>query len=381
MHRVGGTFSDILVIDDDIDFFRRIRLTLQSAGYSVRGAASIGDAVKAVQERLPDLVLLDAGLSATNGHQFVRDLKREREFVPIIVTQDEGVLDVAPLDAGADDMLLKPVSNVVLLVRIRAALRVKEMADALAEMNDTLEQRVAERTRELEAAHASLRHAEKLSALGRMAASIAHEINNPLSAMLLHLDFMARAVPDDSDLQEDLVMMEQQVKKIARLVRQLRDFSRPPSRDRRPVILNDVVRQVLALTGKDLQRHRVKVSLELDPDLLPVMASADQMGEIFMNLILNARDAMPGGGRLTISTMVKGKRVVARVADTGGGIPPEAIERVFEPFFTTKGEHGTGLGLAIAHSIARDHGGEIRVESEVGKGAVFTLSLPALSEE
>jgi two-component system NtrC family sensor kinase len=255
-------------------------------------------------------------------------------------------------------------------------LRLKEITDQLAELTETLEQRVEERTQDLLEAQERLRHAEKLTALGRMSASIAHEINNPLTAILGHLYLAKRGLAEGSPVREDLAIVEREVNTISKLVQQLRDFSKPPVQDREVISLNDVVEEVLALVGKELRRHQIDVETELDPALPPVTASPGQMREVLLNLVLNAQDAMDGGGALAIRTAVDREWVTVEVADTGSGIPDDIIDYIFEPFFTTKGENGTGLGLAICHSIAHDHDGEITVETEVGQGSAFTLQLP-----
>jgi two-component system NtrC family sensor kinase len=254
----------------------------------------------------------------------------------------------------------------------------KQNLDDLAELKAGLEQKVKERTRELEEIHAKLRHTEKLSAMGRLSASIAHEITNPLNVMLtqLHLWRRQEALPDDPSLPEPVDVIERHVEMIVELMDQLRSFSRPPREGRQSVNLNDVVESVLALTAQELRMHHIEVGLDLDPALPSVQASENQLEEVFMNLILNARDAMPDGGDLTICTEAGESWVYAKVRDTGVGIAPELQARVFEPFFTTKGEEGTGLGLAISHSIIDEHDGEINLESRIGHGTIFKLCLP-----
>jgi len=377
-------FSDVLVISGADEFVRRVRSLLLAAGYTVRSSGSAAAALAAARSTPPDLVLQDAHLADGDGYAIVRTLKADagRPFLPIIMvsSQDDPVDIAAALDAGADEFMLQSASHVELLTRVRAMLRLKRATDALTELNATLEEKVAERSRELEQALASLHHAQKLASLGRMGAAIAHEINNPVTGILGLLELIREDCPAhcsvNPNLQPDVSKVEQQIHIIARLVQNLRDFAKPPRRERRPVVLNAVVEDVLALAGKQLQHRHVRVERALDPDLPPVLASAEQMGQVLLNLILNAQDAMPEGGTLTVRTARAPAGVQIQVADTGTGIPPETRDHVFEPFFTTKGEHGTGLGLSICHSIVRDHGGEIVVESRAGQGTTFTIDLP-----
>lgn len=376
---LAGLFSDILIADGAADFVRSIRPVLQSAGYTVRSASDGEALLDAVQMACPDVLLLSATLPNMGGCEVARLLKGDeaQSFIPIIMMASEEQIDItAALNAGADEFISKPVDNAELLIRIRAMLRLKHITKNLAELNATLEQKVEERTRELEKAHAKLRHNEKLSALGRLSASVAHEINNPLGAILTHLYLLKEDLSKDSSLRDPLNVIERQVDTIADLVDQLRTFSKPPRKNHRPVDLNNVVESVLTLTSKNLQKKHIEVRVDLGKDPL-VLASADQMEEVFMNLLLNAQDAMPEGGTLKIRTATDNGRVLAYVTDTGKGIEPQIQDRIFEPFFTTKGEKGTGLGLAISHSIIEEHNGEISVDSEVGQGTTFTLQLPS----
>jgi two-component system NtrC family sensor kinase len=318
------------------------------------------------------------------GYEVARQLKSDQSssFIPVIMTAPaEGADVAAALNAGADEFIGKPVDNAELLIRIRAMLRMKDITDDLTELNATLDQKVEERTRQLEEAHAKLRHNEKLSALGRLSASVAHEVNNPLGAIMAHIYLLKQDLPDKtSSLWESLDVIEHEVDVIADLVDQLRSFSKPPRKERRPVNLNEVVENVMTLAGKELQKQHIDVTLDLQGPLSLVEASEDQLEEVFMNLVLNARDAMPEGGELMICTQEDDSCVQAQVIDTGQGIDPEIEDRIFEPFFTTKGEKGTGLGLAISHSIVDEHNGEIEVESEVGRGTTFNLRLPKIGD-
>ena len=177
------------------------------------------------------------------------------------------------------------------------------------------------------------------------------------------------------------MIIENQVHAIAKLVRELRDFSKPPRKERFPVVLNSILEEVLALTARDLQAHRIVLDVDLDPNLMPVMASDQQMAQVILNLVMNARDAMPDGGKLTIqSRSLDGDCCWVQIADTGVGIDEAVLPHIFEPFFTTKGERGTGLGLSISYRIVEEHGGKVAVYSEAGKGTTFVIILPSIGK-
>ncbi|MBN1878374.1 MAG: response regulator [Anaerolineae bacterium] len=382
---MGFLFANILIVDSSSAFVSETRQVLQAAGYVVRHIEKGREVLAQVEDAPPDLILLATELVDMDGYDVVRQLKRTRElpFVPIIMmgAQERHADITAALNAGADEFLRKSVSNVELLVRVRAMLRLKQTTDELADLNATLEEKVVERTRELEQAHAHLRHTEKLSALGNLAASVAHDINNPLTGILSSLYLMRQDLPADSALVEDVDLIEQQVHIISKLVRQLQNFARPPRLERHPVMLSDIVNSVVTFMRKDLQKNKIEILCECTPDLPLVMAVPDQMGEIFLNLVINARDAMPDGGTLRVYTgTADHNNVYVKIADTGMGISEEIQHHIFEPFFTTKGDKGTGLGLAICYRIVQEHGGNIEVESVVGQGTKFIVQLPAMRE-
>ncbi len=376
-------FADILLADPDTDFVMTARLALQNAGYTVRRAVSGQAVLDAVAAQPPDLLLLAVALPDMDAYDVIRQLKADhaRRFLPIIVLAGAQADVAEALNAGADEFLPKPMSNAELLVRVRAMLRLKRTADALSDLNATLECKVIERTRALEEAHARLRHGEKLSALGRLAASVAHDINNPLSAILSYLYLLKFELPQETGLLDDLSTIERQVEVIAQLVRRLQNFSRPPQTEHRRISVTQVLDDVMKLLSKDLQKRNIQVEYAPAEGLPPIFAAPDQIGEVLMNLMVNARDAMPQGGTLKVILFAQDGSVYIQVADTGMGIPPEIKERIFEPFFTTKGEHGTGLGLAICYGIVNEHGGDIVVESVLGKGTTFTVRLPEAGAE
>jgi PAS domain S-box-containing protein len=238
-----------------------------------------------------------------------------------------------------------------------------------------LEQRVEARTQELRETQAQLLHAEKLAALGQLSASIAHEIGQPLALIDGYVDLLAEDHPDHASLSP----IQDAIEQLSRLLVQLRDFSRPAAEEWSWVAIHEVMDRVLALAGKELARRRIRVRHQTIPDLPEVIADARQLEQVFLNLILNARDAMEEGGELAIRTFQTGNQVVAEFADTGSGIDPESLDRIFEPYYTTKQDKGTGLGLAICHRIVEAHSGRIEVTSLLGQGTSFRVYLPMAS--
>jgi len=256
-----------------------------------------------------------------------------------------------------------------------ASAEVGELADAFNRMMDELEEaREREKVRQVQ-----LAHTEKMAAVGTLAAGVAHEVNNPLGGILTCIENL-RANPDDREtIERYLDLIHDGIKRIERTVANLLDFSRQRKMVLEPTSINHNLRHVAELVEYQLRKARVEARLELDAEEPYVMADHFQMEQLFLNLVLNALQAMPDGGTLTLRTQSRDGRVVAEVRDTGVGIPEEIRERIFDPFFTTRDvEEGTGLGLAVSDSIVASHGGALEVESRPGEGSVFRVAFPAL---
>jgi signal transduction histidine kinase len=256
----------------------------------------------------------------------------------------------------------------VAIEKARLHKEVSHLAEVLAE-------RVEERTRELKETQSQLIQAEKLAALGELAAGIAHEINNPLHILQAYIEHMSSKL-QDSPVADFMDPMRNALESIARLAVQLRDFSRPASGEWKPVNVNDMLANVLRLVNKEMMHCQIEVRTALEPGVPLVMGDSRQLEQVFLNIILNSRDAMPGGGRLTVETYSGETTVHIRFTDTGVGIPEEDQSRIFEPYFTTKEDRGTGLGLAICQRIVTMHGGKISLSSKLGDGTAFILHLP-----
>jgi PAS domain S-box-containing protein len=224
---------------------------------------------------------------------------------------------------------------------------------------------------------------EKLAATGRLAASIAHEINNPLEAVQNSLYLLSRSVPEGAPERSFLDIATRETQRMSRILRQMLGFYRPAT-SMAPTDVNALVIEAETLVAKRLREHGVRIEKELQPTLPLVRASADQLKQVLLNLLLNATEAMPTGGRLIVTTQTGGGDFDAQspdvvridVRDTGTGINEEAMARIFEPFFSTKMEKGTGLGLWVSHGIVQAHGGTLKVRSRSGQGTTFTITLP-----
>jgi two-component system NtrC family sensor kinase len=243
--------------------------------------------------------------------------------------------------------------------------------------NARLYTRVIKYADELAHSQAQLIQAEKLAAMGRLTASIAHELNNPLQAIqnCLHL-IIHRALGEDKQ-RKYLIMAQEEVDRLISTVQRMLDFYRPAPKQHRETDVHQVIEDVLALTDKRLQRGRVRVRTHYDLAMPTLNAIKNQLKQVFLNLVVNAIEAMPRGGELTISSALSddGKWALVAFRDQGIGLSQQAIAHLFEPFYTTKSQ-GTGLGLSVSYGIIEQHGGFIQVESAEGQGSCFTVKLP-----
>jgi PAS domain S-box-containing protein len=226
---------------------------------------------------------------------------------------------------------------------------------------------------------AALLQAEKLAIAGKLAASLAHEINNPLQSVIGCLGLAKETLAEGGDVSRYFQVALEELRRVARIVAQLRDLNRPPKPEKKePTDVNGLLEGVLVLSRKQCENRQVEIIWKAVADLPLLLLARDQVQQVFLNLLLNALDAMPGGGRLQVSTTRTSQPAGVRIAftDSGGGIPPDVLPRVFDPFYSTKPE-GLGLGLPISHDIVKQHGGRIEMDSQVGKGTTVTVWLPA----
>ncbi|HSB70529.1 MAG TPA: ATP-binding protein [Candidatus Methylomirabilis sp.] len=271
----------------------------------------------------------------------------------------------------------------------RATIATQDELGGLADSFNTMVEKLRAAHEEIEVYHRQrLDHAERLATVGELAASLAHEIKNPLAGIAGAVQVMADELPEDNPRKEIMSEVLAQVHRLDRTVRDLLAFARPGKPDVGPCDVHQVLDWVLLLLAEDPEAKRVRVVRSYLPGLPRVDADAKQLGQVFLNLVLNAIQAMPHGGQVSLRTGLReaeggegggprgrGDMVEVVVADTGPGIPPHLLDEIFKPFITTK-HRGTGLGLAVSRRIVEDHGGWIAAESQPGHGATFRVCLP-----
>ncbi len=371
--------AHVLVVDDDEIMRSAANESLVEAGFQVSEAENGLEALKSLEEVRPDIILLDVLMPEMDGYATAEAIRQLAgfEMVPILIMTALDDLDSInrAYEAGATDFVTKPLNWVILVQRIRYMIRAVQTMNAQKRLQIELQQ------------------AQKLEAVATLAGGVAHDFNNLLqailgSAELLRMDRLKDA-PGIGELEDIIAAVERGGK----LVRQLLTYSRKIRSEKRTIRLNYQVKQVHQLLQRTLPKM-IDIELRLADDLHHVNADAVQMEQVLMNLAVNAKDAMPEGGKLVIETanvdrwekhegpppqLVRREGVQLSIADTGKGMSSDTREHIFEPFFSTKAPgKGTGLGLSMVHGIVRNHDGQITCRSTPGEGTNFEIYLPAV---
>ncbi|MDP6525347.1 MAG: response regulator [Kiritimatiellia bacterium] len=406
--------SRILIVDDEKSIRTTLREFLSADGHETVSVGDANEALKLLQRAEFDVVISDIIMPKMSGVQLLTRIRETNPYVQFLLMTGEPTVETASeaLRTGASDYLMKPVSKAAVLRSVANAVRVKAIDDErrrLAEVNlqyqHNLEVLVDDRTKELQTSNERLQSAmqeikdtqqkvirqERLNALGQMASGIAHDFNNVLMPILGLSSFMV-SHPETLDNKQDALASITNIRDAAtdarEIVRRLREFYKPGEEPELvPNDLAKLVHQTIHLTEPawkvqtEAEERHVQVEAVIhDPPIPEVQVDESQIRETLTNLILNAVDAMPDGGSITVSLRTEGEMVLLTVSDTGEGMPEEVLKRCREPFFTTKGEHGTGLGLAMCHGIVQRHRGTLKIESEQGSGTAVTISLPKCKE-
>ena len=379
---------NVLLVDDEPS----IRLTmgefLKRAGYSVLIAADFDSAAMLQAEDL-DAAVIDINLPGKNGIQLLQKLSSGETYVPVIMITGEPNLSVIPeiVRAGAYDFIAKPITKDVLLNVVGRAAEKKRLTDEKRRLEEQikrhteeLETRVAERTAELVETHKRLVAQERIAALGRAAAQVAHEVKNPLAGLLLYAHHLKSKATNFSE--SEVYLVDKIVDTINHLnsrVEQILGFARPVNLNVRSENLNDIINDVLELLRPQLAANKVEVHRSIGHDA-KVMADESSVRGALMNLMLNAIEAMPQGGTLSIAAGETGDTLRLEITDTGRGIAEEEAKKIFEPFYTTKAQ-GLGLGMPYAKRIIEQHGGTIALSGRPGEGTTLSIALPAAQKE
>jgi two-component system, NtrC family, sensor kinase len=252
----------------------------------------------------------------------------------------------------------------------------ESLLSELNELNRDLEKRVQAATDELKLTHEKLLRNETLSVVGTFASGVAHELATPISSVMSYFQILKKRL-DKEPFAEDIGIVEGELQRCKTILRGMLDFARAPEQEKVPADVNVIIRDLLMLLRYQEEYRNVVIREELDPDVPRITAIPGQLKQVFTNIMINALQAMPAGGELSVATdvSVDGRNVLINISDTGSGLSHEEIDRIFQPFYTSK-ETGTGLGLSISYGIVKGHGGAIEVKSEPGKGTTFLIRLP-----
>lgn len=392
----GLTYKNtVLIIDDNQDVVERLRKVLEKENYATFGAYSGKEGIEVIKNNRIDAVVTDIKMSDISGIDVLEKVKQLYQDIEVIMVTgyDEQELAVRALKAGAIDYLHKPINLEELIHAINKAVEkatlyrsrlyqnreLKLNAEIIARMNEELEKLVAERTTQLSQTQAQLIQSEKMAAIGCLAAGIAHEINNPLTAITMNIAFLADLIKGDERLEKKLKIIEKEADRASEIVKGLLTFSRQSKQtDRKSTDVHQIIENTLKPIEQELLLNNIKVVRDFSPAFPAVLVNANQIQQVFLNLINNACDAMPKGGQINIKTKkISDSKIVVEFSDTGTGISPENLAKIFDPFYTTKSPgKGTGLGLTVSYEIIKNHNGEFEVTSELGKGTTFLIRLP-----
>jgi signal transduction histidine kinase len=381
---------NVLLVDDEPS----IRLTmgefLKRAGYSVLIAHDYDSAAVHKAEDL-DVAVVDINLPGKSGIQLLQKLcNDDHNYVPVIMITGEPNLSVIPeiVRAGAYDFIAKPIIKDVLLKAVARAAEKKRLTNEkrmleqeIKRYAEELEMRVDERTAELVETHKRLVTQERIAALGRAAAQVAHEVKNPLAGLLLYSLHLKSKTSNFSESETYLVnKIVETINHLISRVEQILSFARPVSLSVRPGNVSQIVKDVLELLRPQLTTNKVDVRLSLGQQPAYAMVDESSIRGALMNVILNAIEAMPQGGALSIAIDQTDDTLRLEITDTGRGIAEEEAKKIFEPFYTTKAQ-GLGLGMPYAKKIIDQHGGAIRLNSRPGEGTTISATLPAPAKE
>jgi two-component system NtrC family sensor kinase len=403
--------TTILVVDDDRPVVDRLHRFLSREGFDSSSAYNGAEALAIIEKQKIDILVTDVNMGDMDGIAVLQQAKKMyHDIEGIVVTGvNDNEMSIKALRAGAADYLVKPVNLEELLVAIQRAQEriklnrtrlyrdreLKISSEIISKMNEELERRIDERSRELSKTQTQLFQTSKLATLGEMSAGLAHEINQPLGGIAL-IAKTIRKLEERNKLTHDDLMhalddIDSSVHRMTKIIRHIRVFSRQDTFKFIEVDVNDTIASSVSLLGEQLRLHSIALETDLAVALPKVEGEPNQLEQVWINLISNARDALDQKGtssairsdfqkKLVVSSSVStdGRSVVVRFLDNGVGIPETNKQKIFEPFFTTKAVgKGSGLGLSISYGIIDSHKGTISIENEPSGGVCAVVTLPA----
>jgi signal transduction histidine kinase len=374
----------ILVVDDDQEVLEVMVLYLSQTGYRVLPARDGEEALRIFNAEHPELIITDLSMPGMNGLELIEAIKAisPRTEVLVLTGHSSVASAIDALRRGVFDYLQKPFELVRLLQSVERALERFRLVSEKEALLRELEERVRLRTQALVESQRQLCNAEKLAAVGQFAAGLAHELGNALAIIGGSVQFLLGYPGDRRQAsREYLEVIHRNVAATNRTIREILAFARPTEPFLGPMDVTESLDRAHLLLKGEFAKHGVEVVQQYAPALPRIQGDSEQLQQVFLNLLLNAIQAMEDGGTITIRAIFDPPEWVrVELMDTGRGIPEEHLDRIFDPFFTTR-ERGTGLGLSIAHRHVEAHQGRLTVESQEGKGTRFSIFLPAMAPE
>ncbi len=381
----------ILIIDDERMILELTSMVLDRRGFEVQTVDNAADGYEIIERERPALVLLDYMMPRVNGLDALKEIRARFPDTYVVMFTGKGSEEVAVelMKAGASDYILKPFSNAKLVERIESVLRVrsiemrnrelvqeqKKLLDEIERWNRELEQRVAQKSAELEQAHHEILLTEKLASLGHLSAGMAHEIRNPLNSISLFAQVLTSGLKNDPEMKSYSEKIVNEVERIDAILVKLLSTSKRANFQLRSIRLDEVIEASLLPFLAQIEAQEVDLQKTLQDNTPSILADADELGQVFSNLFANALFEMKQGGSLSVALECDDSEALITISDTGDGIPEEHMNKIFDPFFTTK-ERGTGFGLSVVLRIVKTYSGRIHVESEPGQGTTFQVWLP-----
>lgn len=386
---VTGRKETILIVDDEESILRLTSTIFRNRGFRVMTASNGAEAVDLITAEEPELVLLDYMMPGRDGFAILKEIKQRFSEISVIILTGRGSERIAVelMKAGASDYIQKPFLNEDLLERVDKVLKVRaveainrellnerdRLLGEIEKCNRDLEERVREKTLDLQKVHAEIIQTEKMSTAGYLSAGMAHEIRNPLNSIALLVQLL-KENPDDTERIESLAKIEQEILRIDEILKKLMDAVKRPPFHISEVFIDSVLDSVIEVFRSRIAMNRIRVERDFRVVPSPVAADQAEIEQIFTNIVLNSIEEMPNGGVLGVSLDQNGDEIIVRISDTGRGIPQENLTRIFDPFFTSK-TSGTGLGLYVVMRIVRAYNGRLEVKSEEGKGTTMSVFL------